>query len=366
MALKAFQNWAKIAGDLGLADPKELEVKMIEYVTTLRNAGKSHSAQSMPIYALQKFAECYDIEGINFKKVKKYRGENVAMYEDAPYSQEELRKMVDNANVRTKAIILTLASTGIRSGALPAIRVRHLKRMENGIYKVTVYAGSRSSEYYTFASLEATRAIDEYLAYRRNKGETVTPDAPLFRNEVGALNANGPRPMTKGAVSRLVHDHLVALGIRRKGRMAGGRHPTMLLHGFRKVFATALMTAKVHTHYYDRLMGHNLKLHRNYDRLGENADLEEYMKAMDLLTVSNEKALLARVERMTIEAKDLEQIKKMYLELKMQKEQDDKTAQQALELSRMNTAQLKETTAKLEEMTRKIRDLLAKSKGIGL
>ena len=46
------------------------------------------------------------------------------MVEDRPYTREEIKLLVDRSNLRNKAIILLMASSGLRIGAIPELRFR--------------------------------------------------------------------------------------------------------------------------------------------------------------------------------------------------------------------------------------------------
>jgi hypothetical protein len=71
-----------------------------------------------------------------------------------------------------------MASTGMRVGALPHIRLKHLKRWnianttKDFIYQITVYGNSPKSKYLTFCTPETAKAIDEYLDMRKRHGES--------------------------------------------------------------------------------------------------------------------------------------------------------------------------------------------------
>ncbi len=56
-----------------------------------------------------------------------------------------------------RVLNLLLASSGIRIGAEPRLRLRNLDDK-----KITVYEGDRK-EYFSFISLECKKAIDDYL-----------------------------------------------------------------------------------------------------------------------------------------------------------------------------------------------------------
>jgi site-specific recombinase XerD len=88
-----------------------------------------------------------------------------------------------------RAVILLLASTGMRVGAIPELRLRNLDRIESdesnypgGICKITVYEGFKD-EYVTFTTPECSKAIDEYLNMRIRYGEKLTQDSFLIREQ---------------------------------------------------------------------------------------------------------------------------------------------------------------------------------------
>lgn len=60
-----------------------------------------------------------DFETINWYKVAKVLGENNRrVLNKRPYTREEIQKMLAIADLRMRMVILLLASTGMRIGAL--------------------------------------------------------------------------------------------------------------------------------------------------------------------------------------------------------------------------------------------------------
>ena len=122
---------------------------------------------------------------LNKNKMSRFIGKKVMKTERGRgYTREQINQMLTVADERTGAIILFLASTGIRIGALPEIKLKHLV-VEDGntststsIYRISIYDG----EYFTFCTPEATNAINRYLEYRTRSGEKLGPDSPLIRN----------------------------------------------------------------------------------------------------------------------------------------------------------------------------------------
>lgn len=73
---------------------------------------------------------------------------------------------------RNRTLIHVLASTGMRKGALPDLKISSLKRMPRNCYAVLVYEDS-IDEYLTFLTPEASMELDSYLEERKNDGESL-------------------------------------------------------------------------------------------------------------------------------------------------------------------------------------------------
>jgi integrase len=368
-AIRRFATWAGIKTELRRIGPKVIQTKLIEYVVYLKNKGSSYSTQNMIINAVQKYCDAYDIE-INFKKIRNYSSEQEQRHDDLPYSIDQLRRLLDAADLRKKAIILVAISTGIRAGAFHGIRKQHLTKLENNVYRIMVYADSVRSRYSVFTTPEAGKAIDDYFSYRQANGEILKEDSPLIREEFNKINANNPRPLRTDGISALIQDMLVKLGMRKAKGKKYERHQIAIMHGFRKFYNTSLVKAGIKPVVVELLMGHKVGLQNNYLRLSENEMLQEYLKAVDLLTISSEKALLREVERLKLETEDLAQLKKNYLDLKLKQEEDTKTMFDILEMTRQNNSRMQLAEAQqsqsLEETKKVEKYILFLEKKLGI
>jgi integrase len=123
---------------------------------------------------------------LNWKKINSFKGDFYDVIEDQPYTREQIKSLVDKAEpLRNRAVILLLASSGIRVGAIyisktkDYLKVGNLTPIDkyNNIYQITIYKKSRS-KYITFCSPECRREIDTYLQYRERYGERITKDSP--------------------------------------------------------------------------------------------------------------------------------------------------------------------------------------------
>jgi integrase len=97
-------------------------------------------------------------------------------HECRSYTVEEISRLLEISDEREKAIILFLASTGIRVGTVHPLHLKDLKRWiidENGSYisQVKVYSSSSKYGHYPFCTPECALAIDNFLEFRKRYGE---------------------------------------------------------------------------------------------------------------------------------------------------------------------------------------------------
>lgn len=83
-----------------------MQSNIIEYIVDMKdNRELSPNSIRNRISAIQHFFEINDFEGINWKKVKKFKGEFYTMVDDRPYTREEIRTLIDNARLKyTKSL----------------------------------------------------------------------------------------------------------------------------------------------------------------------------------------------------------------------------------------------------------------------
>ena len=90
------------------------------------------------------------------------------------------------------------------------------------------------------------------------------------------------------------------------------RNDIMMTHGFRKFYETMLVNSNIHETIIRKLTGHseNGNLTQRYARPTEEKMLEEYMKAIDLLTINEENRLRKKVEKLEVEKNSFEALAK--------------------------------------------------------
>jgi integrase len=115
--------------------------------------------------SIKLFCEMADLS-ITWKKISRGlpRAKNYA--DDRIPSIEEIRKLLEYPDRRLKAIIYTMASSGIRLGAWDYLKWGHIRPIEKDgkilAAKIIVYAGEED-EYFSFISAEAYKELKSWI-----------------------------------------------------------------------------------------------------------------------------------------------------------------------------------------------------------
>jgi integrase len=129
-------------------DPKVIEYEIVELLTQMKEERNlSYSTLNVFFCSIAHFYEMNDVV-LNKRKIKKFMGENITKYEYKSYTTEMISALLDAADDRGRVMVLLMASTGMRVGALQDIKLKHLKRWlidDRGthIYQTLVYANSK-------------------------------------------------------------------------------------------------------------------------------------------------------------------------------------------------------------------------------
>ena len=312
--LKQFMQFHSMTNYSSLmATDKEEKIK--QYVLHLRRKQASKTQFVQLFAALKNFYEMNDTENIKWKKLKRFIGEEVPEHDDRRYTHEEILILVKNTELKLATAILLMSSSGVRIGSLPNLLVGHLEKKGN-LYKVNVYKGLKGKgQYYTFCTPECAKTIDEYLNFRQRCGEKITPNSPLFRKKFDTdfheKARNDVQPWRLDAINELLRKALVHNGLITIDHVnpSGNRKEVKMSHGFRKFFKSQLVLSKVDSDLRMLLMGHSKKgLELRYDRLTEEEMLSEYEKAIDNLTIDPANRLRKKVEKLEVEASQLQRL----------------------------------------------------------
>lgn len=309
-AFRQFKKFMNIQDEHILASykPTVIEQKVIRYIEMLAANGRRRMTIEVHKAAILHFFEMNDIV-LNKRKISRFIPENDNDNDDhnpldRAYTVEEIHRIINEgcSDLRSKLMVNLMASTGMRVGALYDLRVGDLVRLDKyPLYMIWVYARSKSDKYYTFTTPECTELIDLYLDYRRRLGENITEKTPLTREMFDTNNPfiiNQPRHLTDRMAQIVLEQALKRSGVNQGLQSDGSVQRTIMRsHGFRKFAITQMKKAKVDFSDREYLVGHkaSLGLDYNYDRTSVEDRLEEWSKAIPLLTISPENKLRNQV-----------------------------------------------------------------------
>ena len=272
-------------------DSKKLQIMVEDYVLYQRNRNMSYGLISGMVGSLSLFFSMND-RTLNWQKIKKMLPERTKPTGDKPYTTEQIRQILKNTtNLKFKAMINFMASSGVRIGSFEEMRMKDLEDYKDGCKSVKVYADSRE-EYYTFIHAEAIQALEDYFESRKKKGEKITSDSWVFSK---TSDPTKPSP-TMNAVSSLSRFINKALSRTRTKK----RFDIMATHGLRKRFATVLKSNKdLNLSISEKLMGHSttVKLDNCYFKPTLDVMFDEYRKAIPELVIDESARLRLELQK---------------------------------------------------------------------
>ncbi len=161
-------------------------------------------------------------------------------------TKEEVYRMASVAGLKWRAIILCLFQSGLRNSALRALTYGMLKdQIESDVIPIRVHiteelrkiipdACKEGVEYWTFFGREASEALRQYIAYRKEVQGGIEDDELLFPSDSRQIprELRGKVPMDKWSLTKQLKR------IARKAGIKDWRH--IRAHSLRKTFRAVL------------------------------------------------------------------------------------------------------------------------------
>ena len=305
----------------GIALVQDKIIGFISYQVQRAQNGEI-SLSTIPNYlkAMKLFCEMNDIH-ISWKKISRGvpRGRQAA--NDRAPTREEIQRLLEYPDRRIKPIVYTMISSGIIIGAWDFLKWKHVKpfQNENGeivAAKLIVYA-NEVDEYYSFMSPTSYKVLKDWMDFRVSYGEKITGESWLMRDiwqttntDYGAKNglATVPKKLKSSGIKRLIERALWEQGVRQPLKEGERRHEWKAAHGFRKFYKTHAEQVMKPIN-VEITMGHSIGISASYYKPTESEVLKDYLRAIDLLSVSNDSiSLKKQVGELQQKSKDNEYI----------------------------------------------------------
>jgi len=301
-------------------DQKQVQIMVEDYTMDLKKKVNPNSVPSY-IYPILTFFEVNGIE-LKSKKIKRLFPTEIKKAGRKAYTTNDIKKMLEHTpDLRNKCIVLFMASTGCRIGALSELKIRNLSNVPNDCKAVKIHEDS-IEEYFTFLTSEVSEILQRYFAKRKSDGEYIDDNSPIFRRKY-RLGIEKIRPMTTHAIQSVVLRSLKKAGLRTEKK--NGRYEIPLDHGFRKRFTTILKSNKdIPVAYAERLAGHKVYIDDRGNKIQldgayltpELSSLfEEFKKAIPELMISDSERMRIENELRDKELEELRTDKKRIAEL---------------------------------------------------
>lgn len=291
-------------------DAKAIQNKIIEFIMDMKAQGKGYSTIHNYASAVLAFYKINDVI-LNVTKINRFIPPARKVRNDRSYDHDELLKLIETADERARVMILLMASAGLRQGAIPSLKIKHLQDRKLVVYE------NEPEQYFTFITPECKKAIDAYLDMRKRYGEVLTPESYLVREQFDIrdqFHISKPRPITTAAIKWKMIDTAKRAGVRSKEVKAS--------HSLRKFFTTQLINSKVNPEIREMLLGHSIGLAGCYFRPTEDEMYAEYEKAENALTIDPTQRLRRQVEKLEVEKNRMDRIELQIKELQEMKKRD--------------------------------------------
>ena len=196
------------------------------------------------------------------------------------YTSDEIRELLSNTTkIRNKALIHFFASTGARIGVFDhELLIKHTRKMPYQCTAVLLYAG-HVEEYWAFLTPQASKILNIYHTCRKQSGEILSRDSPLFTTGATIHKQLGWSG-TRSVIYRIISNSNIT---RHK---QNHRYNIQADHGFRKRFNTILkLDNSINYNIAEKLMGHKNGLDGVYLTPTLEEILSEFRKVIHKLEI---------------------------------------------------------------------------------
>lgn len=337
--------------DLKNTSPKQqraIETALKGYLARLSDAGNSTSTQQVAYAAVRSFFEMHYLP-LRMRRGDYPRGESLG---SRAATKEDIKKLLENARVKVKALIMFLKDTGLRVSDVVKLRfgdlAEGLEKKEEFI-RLSLITKKNKIAAKTFVGPESISALNEYFEHRK-KGtrrispETITKNSPLFRTNTPKIQF-----ITRSGVSSTIYFHGKKSSVDSK----------FSAHSFRKFFQTQLEAAGVNPNWIDQMIGHRLMGSRDSYSLPTDQQLREaYVKAYTHLRVYGDPNIETRITTLESQLEERNRIIEALVANGYRKSGEIESLQKDLAKIKSSTKQLEDMLQRVKELEKKLKEKL--------
>jgi len=296
-SIKTFETYARLLGmflkwankdheSFRLMSEFDKNQIMQDYVIFLRKRCKSGdlNPNSVPnflssIFKFLKVNNC----SYNENSIKQLYPARIKLGGDKAITTEQIRRLLLSCRYkRERALIHFCAATGARPEAITEIQFKHISKYEDGFLRIVLYAGD-THEMITYLHPEAVEIVNEYLEWRKDRGEKFNSESYLFVSKFHLKPTKLVISIIEAIMDRIWKNSDV------KRVKIGNRFDLASFTSFRKRFDTALeFSPEVSTGAVQYLMDHTGYLSgKHYRRPEEKQVFRSYKNAVRELMIDD-------------------------------------------------------------------------------
>ena len=306
--INKFSNWVGESPDK-ILEMYGLEDLVNEYIDDLYMDGYSPNTIALAVSAIKKWAivngKQVDWNQIELPSIRPTQKSSIP-------TKEMLRRMLEFASPRLKAVIMLAVTSGLRIGTIVQLRIRNLPEYDIGTRKFTVdipliyidreITKGKTDDYFTFITPEAKEALEIYLKER----DDLTLDSFVIEKERRLESERNARQM----VLNLKFEYNSLL--RKLGYDEKDVFHRYRFHMLRKFFKTYATFAGIPSEIVEFMMGHRSGIKHVYFMGGgilNNPVLIDqmrnfYRKLIPQLRIKTDERELIRLEKELDKYKD--------------------------------------------------------------
>jgi integrase len=226
---------------------------------------------------------------------------------------EVVRAILQHCDVKMRAIILCLASGGMRIGELLNVRCDDVDlKSIPAIIQIRASANGKKTktghQRYTFISSEAVAAVREWIKIRPAYLESASKMGKNFKSKRAIVNIDDDRlfPVSDNSVNEALKDAVTAVFGKNEVDPTTNRS-TIHIHGFRKFFISQFsLSQDAGLDIANFLAGHANVINKTYVQLGPKQMSQYYLKGERALYIEAPAEL---VEEANLNKKELDTVK---------------------------------------------------------
>jgi integrase len=258
-----------------MEEPAIIQQKIKTFLQVMKSENISYSTRNKAYWAIRKFYAANQIM-INWDWLDLFKPKREASeQDDRPYTKPEVKLFLDNTDdLRIKTSILIMATSGIRVGAIPTIRISDLEYLSDAdLYCLTIYPLDKDHKYRTFVTPEASLFVDKLKGKLDGK-------QLLFTNK-----RDRELPISKTTIQMDIWKLSQKIGLREATNRLD-RKAVQLAHGFRKFATSTWAKSGLDRELRELLDGQNPGVQKRYAKLTttELFETSRYSQAIDALT----------------------------------------------------------------------------------